>query len=165
MRERRTALGFSQENLAHRAGVSLNAVHKLEAGRITDPHFSTLSGIAHALGITVAELVGEEQMAGAAAPLGEASEAGRPTIVEVLKDAAWKQIAQEAKPTDRPVLDMRHANEGARKLREEYGLSGTDAEELIDYVLRQERGEAGARSRQGAGRPSSREAVADPITD
>jgi transcriptional regulator with XRE-family HTH domain len=60
VRERRTALGFSQENLAHRAGVSLNAVHKLEAGRITDPHFSTLSGIARALDTTVAELVGEE---------------------------------------------------------------------------------------------------------
>jgi transcriptional regulator with XRE-family HTH domain len=60
VRERRTALGLSQEQLARQAGVSLNALHKLEMGRITDPHFSTLSGIAHALGITVDQLVGEE---------------------------------------------------------------------------------------------------------
>jgi transcriptional regulator with XRE-family HTH domain len=68
VRERRTALGLSQENLAHQAGVSLNAVHKLEAGRITDPHFSTLSGIARALDMTVAELVGEETRPKASAP-------------------------------------------------------------------------------------------------
>jgi transcriptional regulator with XRE-family HTH domain len=70
VREMRTALGLSQEHLAHRAGVSLNAVHKLEAGRITDPHFSTLSGIARALDTTVAELVGEE----VPVPLGKAAE-------------------------------------------------------------------------------------------
>jgi transcriptional regulator with XRE-family HTH domain len=67
VRERRIALGLSQEHLARGAGVSLNAVHKLEMGRITDPHFSTLSAIAHGLGTTVAELVGEE----APAPLAE----------------------------------------------------------------------------------------------
>ncbi len=63
VRERRTALGFSQEHLAHEAGISLNAVHKLEMGRISDPHYSTLSAIAHALGTTVAELVGKEELA------------------------------------------------------------------------------------------------------
>jgi transcriptional regulator with XRE-family HTH domain len=61
VRERRIALGLSQEQLARRADISLNAMGKLETGRITDPHYSTLSGIAHALGTTVAELVGEEE--------------------------------------------------------------------------------------------------------
>jgi|SRR5215203_355489 len=60
VRERRAALGLSQEQLARQAEVSLNAIHKLEMGRITDPHFSTLSAIAGALDTTVAELVGEE---------------------------------------------------------------------------------------------------------
>ncbi len=61
VRERRTALGFSQERLAHQAGLSWTAVERLEAGTIVDPHYSTLHGIAHALGTTVAELVGEER--------------------------------------------------------------------------------------------------------
>jgi XRE family transcriptional regulator, fatty acid utilization regulator len=63
VRERRMAQGLSQEQLARQADVSLNAVHKLEMGRITDPHFSTLSAIAHGLGTTVTKLVGEEEPA------------------------------------------------------------------------------------------------------
>src|SRR5215212_1428662 len=58
VRERRSALGISQEQLARRADVSLNAVHKLEMGKITDPHFSTLSAIAAGLQTTVAVVVG-----------------------------------------------------------------------------------------------------------
>ncbi len=60
MRERRTALGLSQEAVARKAGLSLNLVNKLENGRVTDPHYSTLSAVAHGLGTTVAELAGEE---------------------------------------------------------------------------------------------------------
>jgi transcriptional regulator with XRE-family HTH domain len=97
VRERRKAFGLSQEHLAHRAGVSLNAVHKLEAGRITDPHFSTLSGIAHALDTTVAELVGEE----AAVPLAEASETGPPGrgTQPPASDAPEEQAAKSWSPT------------------------------------------------------------------
>src|SRR5215208_1399138 len=73
VKERRTALGFSQEHVAHQAGLSWAAVQRLEAGKIADPHYSTLSAIAHALGTTVAELVGEEA---AVVPLAEASETG-----------------------------------------------------------------------------------------
>lgn len=60
VRERRGALGLSQEHLAHQAGLSWGAIQRLEAGKITDPHYSTLEGIARALRTTVAELVGEE---------------------------------------------------------------------------------------------------------
>jgi transcriptional regulator with XRE-family HTH domain len=94
VRERRKAFGLSQEHLAHRAGVSLNAVHKLEAGRITDPHFSTLSGIARALDTTVAELVGEEM----AVPLAEASETRPPQVSRVERDAAL----EDEQPTKEP---------------------------------------------------------------
>jgi transcriptional regulator with XRE-family HTH domain len=60
VRERRKELGFTQEQLASQTGVTLSAVQRLEGGRITDPHYSTLEGIARALRTTVAELVGEE---------------------------------------------------------------------------------------------------------
>ena len=77
VRERRMALGLSQENLAHAAGLSWGAVQRLEAGKIVDPHYSTLEGIAHTLGTTVAELVGEKEPV----PLDEAPrEAGRPEV-------------------------------------------------------------------------------------
>lgn len=59
MRERRTALGLSQEAVAREAGVSLNLVSKLERGVVTDPHYSTLVGLAGALGVAVDELVRE----------------------------------------------------------------------------------------------------------
>ncbi len=80
VRERRTALGFSQEHLAHQAGLSWAAVQRLEAGTIVDPHYSTLHSIAHALGTTVAELVGEKELA---VPLADASETG-PKLAEVV---------------------------------------------------------------------------------
>jgi len=75
VRERRGALGLSQEHLAHQAGLSWGAIQRLEAGKITDPHYSTLEGIARALGTTVAELVGEEEPA---LPLDEAPDPRRP---------------------------------------------------------------------------------------
>jgi transcriptional regulator with XRE-family HTH domain len=43
--------------------MGLRGYSDLERGVATDPHYSTLEGIAHALGTTVAELVGEEEPA------------------------------------------------------------------------------------------------------
>jgi transcriptional regulator with XRE-family HTH domain len=75
VRERRKELGFTQEQLASQTGVTLSAVQRLEGGRITDPHYSTLLSIANALHTTVAELVGEESEApapgNASAPRGQ----------------------------------------------------------------------------------------------
>ena len=100
VRERRRALGLSQENLAHQAGVSLNAVHKLEAGRIVDPHFSTLSGIAGALGTTVAELVGEEEPVLAGPKAKAPREAGPPhTSQEELEGT----VVEDERPTREPL--------------------------------------------------------------
>jgi transcriptional regulator with XRE-family HTH domain len=96
VRERRIALGLSQEQLARRADISLNAMGKLETGRIIDPHYSTLSGLAHALGTTVAELVGEKELA----PLDKApGEAGSSQKSEEERRAgylrAWRAFAQK----------------------------------------------------------------------
>jgi transcriptional regulator with XRE-family HTH domain len=60
LRSLRKARGLSQEALARRADIGLRAYGDLERGRALDPHYSTLEAIAHALGTTVAELVGEE---------------------------------------------------------------------------------------------------------
>jgi transcriptional regulator with XRE-family HTH domain len=74
----RKARDLSQEALARDAGVSLNLVNKLERGVVTDPHYSTLSGIAGALGMTVEQLVEEPVLAGKAkAPRETGPQAGR----------------------------------------------------------------------------------------
>ena len=66
VRATRKAAGISQEEVARRAGVSLNVINRLERGVILDPHYSTLRGIAHALGMPVEQLVAEGE---ARAPL------------------------------------------------------------------------------------------------
>ncbi len=122
VKERRTALGLSQENLAHQAGVSLNAVHKLEAGRITDPHFSTLSGIARALDTTVAELVGEEvrPKAPARSELPQGSEAGKPSD-EVAEQTLFEHVNLLKRAADKWQLFID---------REYYKLKSMDLEDL-----------------------------------
>jgi transcriptional regulator with XRE-family HTH domain len=60
IRNVRKARGLSQEALARRADVSLNLVGKLELGMITNPHYTTLAGIARALDVRVEELVEPE---------------------------------------------------------------------------------------------------------
>jgi transcriptional regulator with XRE-family HTH domain len=59
IRDIRKARDLSQERLAQQAGVTLSLISKVETGRITDLHYSTLSGVARALGISVGELIGE----------------------------------------------------------------------------------------------------------
>jgi transcriptional regulator with XRE-family HTH domain len=52
---------LSQEELAHRAGLSLRAYRSLERGEAVDPHYSTLNKLAEGLGVPVAELLEEER--------------------------------------------------------------------------------------------------------
>ncbi len=56
MRTERKEQKLSQEEVAHRAGVSLRTYNALERGEALDPHYSTLRGIADALGVPVAAL-------------------------------------------------------------------------------------------------------------
>ncbi len=55
----RKAAGLSQEELARRAGMSLKGMGDIERGDIEDPHYSSLSKIAGALGVSVAALTEE----------------------------------------------------------------------------------------------------------
>src|SRR5829696_8400375 len=52
--------GLSQQALAVKSGLTVSFVSKLEQGVIQDPHYSTLSQLAYALGKAVADLTGEE---------------------------------------------------------------------------------------------------------
>lgn len=65
LRQLRTARGLSQEALAYQAGITKNQLQLIESGRASgrkeevgpsNPRMATLSGLAHVLGISVAEL-------------------------------------------------------------------------------------------------------------
>ena len=59
IRRARRDRGLTQEELARRANISLNGLAQLEQGGRTDPHYSTLSKLAVALGVSVGELLDE----------------------------------------------------------------------------------------------------------
>jgi transcriptional regulator with XRE-family HTH domain len=71
IRALRTERGLSQEEVARRTGVSLGSYGDIERGVTTDPHYSTLRGISHALGVPIDRLLQEEPVPLAEAP-GEA---------------------------------------------------------------------------------------------
>ena len=58
LRQIREQQGMSQRALAKAAGITQAALFRLESGE-TDPRLSTLRAIAEALGVTVAEIIGE----------------------------------------------------------------------------------------------------------
>jgi transcriptional regulator with XRE-family HTH domain len=103
VRERRKELGFTQEQLASQTGVTLSAVQRLEGGRITDPHYSTLLSIANALHTTVAELVGEESETSAVGKASAQREPGRQVAPEAMPGTAGGlievRIAEGSGPT------------------------------------------------------------------
>jgi transcriptional regulator with XRE-family HTH domain len=141
VRERRLALGLSQEQLARRADVGLNAVHRLEMGQTTDPHYSTLEGLAHALGITVADLVQEPAGVGK----GSAPPETGPDLQQTLESA--RKVAQPLiEQDDQTIADYRQAlarmKDGigvsdARFIEEGQDLS-PEAAEMADLMLEQE---------------------------
>ena len=56
MREQRTAAGYSQEKLAHEAGVDRSFVSEIERG-VKSPTLETLALLAAALNVTPSELL------------------------------------------------------------------------------------------------------------
>ncbi len=80
IRDARKTRGMSQEALARGAGVSLSLINQIERGVITDPHYSTLAGIADALGMPIGKLLEERVPAGKvdAPPSGHSDEAHPP---------------------------------------------------------------------------------------
>jgi transcriptional regulator with XRE-family HTH domain len=62
IRDLRKTQEMSQEEVAQRAGVSLNLVNRLERGVITDPHYLTLVGLAKAFGMRVEKLIERREL-------------------------------------------------------------------------------------------------------
>jgi XRE family transcriptional regulator, fatty acid utilization regulator len=62
LRQIRDAQGYSLRALADRVGMAYPALFRLESGA-ADPRLSTLRKLAKALGVTVAELIGEAKPA------------------------------------------------------------------------------------------------------
>jgi len=59
IRQRRTELGMSQSDLAAKVGVDRRQIRRYESGE-AQPTLPIAKAVAHALGITVDELAGEE---------------------------------------------------------------------------------------------------------
>ena len=60
IKARRKTLGWSQNELARRAGVNHPTLFKIESGQRTNPSIGTIVKIARALGTTAESLVGAE---------------------------------------------------------------------------------------------------------
>jgi transcriptional regulator with XRE-family HTH domain len=135
LRERRA---LTLRELGEMSNVAADTINQIELGhRKARP--STLRKLARALEIGVEEFYAEPALGKAEAP----REAGRPSIIDVAWDAARRQVALEKQAMfgerghhgEARDLDQRHANEAMRRLREEYSLTGNDAEALVDFAL------------------------------
>jgi transcriptional regulator with XRE-family HTH domain len=129
----RESVGLTQRGLADEADVGEVTVARIETGASVTP--STARKIAGALGVAVADLLERPPV-----PLAKAPKVGRPSVIDVALDAARRQIALEKQAMfggrSGPMLDQHHVNEAMRRLREEYGLEGNDAEAVVDFVLK-----------------------------
>jgi transcriptional regulator with XRE-family HTH domain len=132
LKEERLRKGWSQRDLARETGVNADTISGIETGQ-HEPRPSTLRRLTEGLGIEVRDLFAEPALPKAEAPLP-----GRPSIIDLAWDAARRQIALEKQTmfSGRKTgeLDQRHANEVARRLREEYALDANDAEALFDFA-------------------------------
>ncbi len=95
VRATRKAAGISQEEVARRAGVSLNVINRLERGVILDPHYSTLRGIASALGVPVEDLVREPAALATTPGKAEAPDPG-PSLLDKALGAARRDAQLDA---------------------------------------------------------------------
>ncbi len=87
IRVKRKDAGMSQEELARRAGMSLNGFAQIERGLIPDPHYSSLSKIADGLGMPIGKLL-EDSPKVEAPTSSTPAEAGkeRRTIADSVED-------------------------------------------------------------------------------
>src|SRR5215211_6765490 len=112
IRALRTERGLSQEEVARRTGVSLGSYGDIERGVTTDPHYSTLRGISHALGVPIERLVQEEPV-----PLDEAPETGGPETPTRTVEEFERALAHVLEPDRAEAL--RETQAAARTLSSE----------------------------------------------
>jgi len=115
IRVARKAAGLSQEEVARRAGLSLKGMGEIERGDIEDPHISSLTKIARALGVPVEALVKEEEVpalagkAEAPPPSGPESEYNKEDRLEILRRMEMAVLAI----VQRSRLDLETIDTGA----------------------------------------------------
>jgi transcriptional regulator with XRE-family HTH domain len=109
IRAARKRAGLSQEALARRADMSLNAISMLERGERADPHYSTLAAIADGLSISVEKLVHFDKLAGdpelekwfldqVDAGLIDISEQEKDYLLESTSANGWKKLYATLEP-------------------------------------------------------------------
>jgi transcriptional regulator with XRE-family HTH domain len=138
IRALRIERGLSQEEVARRTDIGLRAYGDLERGHTQDPHYSTLRGIARALGVPVTELLEELSV-----PLAETPEAGRIEELErrhvaVLRSwtAYINRLAELAEPTAQDAASLA-IDAASDELEVALGLSTTpEAIELFRALRR-----------------------------
>jgi len=59
LRQLREDMGYSQEELAQRAGLKSGTIYKMESGKNNNPGLQTLTAIAKVLGVSVIDLISE----------------------------------------------------------------------------------------------------------
>jgi transcriptional regulator with XRE-family HTH domain len=142
----RKAAGLSQEEVARRAGLSLKGMGEIERGDIEDPHISSLTRIARALGVSVGTLLKEEEpaLAGKAeAPeeTGLAEEEGRSlALIRGLRTYFWDLRLRWLEPDHKPSPDqIQDALDLLHHLREAGAFEGsrTPAERFDVQLLNQ----------------------------
>jgi transcriptional regulator with XRE-family HTH domain len=137
LKEVRELHGWSQTKLAEESDVSRDSISNYETGQ-REAYPATAKKLADALNVEIAELI--EPAREPALPKAEAPPpSGPPSIIAIAWDVARRQVAREKRGGEIAgtpnIIDQRHENEAARRLREEHGLDGNDAEALVDFAL------------------------------
>jgi transcriptional regulator with XRE-family HTH domain len=95
LRYAREQVGYSQQELSDKSGVSQHTISEIELGR-RKPHGSTLRKLANTLGVEVADLRGVPGRP----PLGPAPTSQQPTLngeLEEERRAAWEAAVENAR--------------------------------------------------------------------
>jgi transcriptional regulator with XRE-family HTH domain len=118
MRTIRRAAELSQEEVARRAGITLKGYGELERGEVKDPHFSTLRGVANALGVPLATLLATEEpeLGGKARAPQESGLTEKVAYLLRAQDKLDAAAATRALETGKPQADFAHAENTATAL-------------------------------------------------
>lgn len=104
LRAARKALGWSQERLAQEAAMdSKGYISALEAGKRPIPPGRTLEALANALGVTVSDLIGRADAAGATVPVVGYVQAGAEAILFAEGQGPFDEVPAPHNATARTV--------------------------------------------------------------
>lgn len=142
IQELRKNMGFSQEELGERMGVSRQAISKWE-GDQTTPELDKLIALSKLFGLTVGQLLGVEQPVPApGAPKASRNQkillAGMGALLLILIIAVGALWAQVQTLSRQAVIDEEYVYNGDRIIFEtaEYSFSGAESDPVLDIALK-----------------------------